>query len=75
MCVNLCIGMITPPAGVNLFAAAPITGVSMTAAARAILPFLGVQLLALMFTTHITKLRFGYHQLCTEKSPGKNKRR
>ncbi len=53
MCVNLCIGMITPPVGVNLFVAAPIAGVSMTAVARAILPFLGVQLLALMLITYI----------------------
>lgn len=53
MCVNLCIGMITPPVGVNLFVAAPIAGVSMTAVARAVLPFLGVQLLALMLITYI----------------------
>ena len=53
MCVNLCIGMITPPVGVNLFVAAPIAGVSMTSVARAILPFLGVQLLELMLITYI----------------------
>ena len=56
MCVNLCIGMITPPVGVNLFVAAPIAGVSMTSVARAILPFLGVQLLALMLITYIPSI-------------------
>ncbi len=48
MCVNICVGMITPPVGVNLFVAAPIAGISMTAISRAVLPFLGAQLIALL---------------------------
>ena len=40
MCVNICIGMITPPVGVNLFVAAPIAEVSMTRISKAVVPFL-----------------------------------
>ena len=51
MCVNVCVGMITPPLGVNLFVAAPVGGVSMTAISRAILPFLFVEVAGLFLIT------------------------
>lgn len=47
VCVNICIGMITPPVGVNLFVAAPIAGVSLTEITRSVLPFVGAYLVAL----------------------------
>lgn len=56
MCVNICIGMITPPVGVNLFVAAPIAGTTMTRISRAILPFLGMQLLCLAIIVLCPKL-------------------
>jgi len=48
MCVNICIGMITPPVGVNLFVAAPIGNVTMTQISRAVMPFLLAEIAALM---------------------------
>ena len=48
MTVNVCIGMITPPMGVNLFVAGPVAGVSMTRLSRAIRPFLAVELVGLI---------------------------
>ena len=52
MCVNICIGMITPPVGVNLFVAAPIAGISMVSISRAVLPFLGAQVIALLIISY-----------------------
>lgn len=53
MCVNICVGMITPPVGVNLFVAAPIAGVSMTRMSKGILPFLAALLIGLTLITYI----------------------
>ncbi len=39
MCVNLVIGMITPPVGMTLFVAAPIAGISFGLIVRAVVPF------------------------------------
>ncbi|WP_027188699.1 TRAP transporter large permease [Desulfovibrio cuneatus] len=47
MCVNICVGMITPPVGVNLFVAAPIANVGMTQISRAVLPFLAALMIGL----------------------------
>ena len=46
--VNISIGMITPPVGVNLFAAVPIAKTTLTKISRAILPFILVELVALV---------------------------
>lgn len=51
VCVNICIGMITPPVGVNLFVAAPVAGVPISALSRAVMPFMGVILIALLLIT------------------------
>jgi len=56
MLVNLNIGLITPPVGVCLFAAAPIAGISIERISRAVLPFIGAQLVALMLLTYIPEL-------------------
>ena len=56
MCVNICIGTITPPVGVNLFVSAPIAGITMTQISKAIMPFLGVQLLCLIVIVLCPKL-------------------
>ncbi len=56
MCVNICIGMITPPVGVNLFVAAPIAGITMTRISRAIIPFLLMQLTCLVIIVLFPKL-------------------
>lgn len=56
MLVNLNIGLITPPVGVCLFAAAPIAGISLERIAKAALPFIGAELIALMLLTYIPEL-------------------
>ncbi|MGE0314465.1 MAG: TRAP transporter large permease [Lautropia sp.] len=47
MILNLNIGLLTPPLGVSLFAAERIAGCGLTAVIRAVLPFIGVNLVAL----------------------------
>lgn len=56
MVVNLAIGFFTPPVGVNLFVASGISGVSIEALSRAVLPFIVAMLITLLFLTFIPKL-------------------
>ena len=56
MLVNLNIGLITPPVGVCLFAAAPIAGISIERLSKAVLPFIGAELFALLLLTYIPEL-------------------
>jgi tripartite ATP-independent transporter DctM subunit len=56
MLVNLNIGLITPPVGVCLFVAAPIAGVTIEKLSKAVLPFVGAELFALMLLTYIPEL-------------------
>ncbi len=53
MVVNLEIGMVTPPVGLNLFVTAGITKMSILGVARAALPWTMVLLLFLMIITYI----------------------
>lgn len=59
MCVNLAIGFITPPYGINLFTASAISGVSMGRLSKNILPFLGALIVVLMLLTYIPWLSTG----------------
>lgn len=57
MVVNLAIGMVTPPVGVNLFVAAPIADTSLERLSRAVLPFfliLIVNVLVISFVPSIS---------------------
>ena len=56
MLVNLNFGLITPPVGTCLYAAAPIAKLSIEKISKAVLPFIGVELIALMFLTYIPEL-------------------
>ena len=56
MVVNLAIGFITPPIGVNLFLAASITDVSVMDIAKKALPMIGYFLVALVLITFIPAL-------------------
>lgn len=56
MVVNLAIGFITPPIGVNLFVAASITDVSVMDIAKKALPMIGYFLVALVLITFIPAL-------------------
>ena len=56
MVVNLAIGFITPPLGVNLFVGSSISGLSIEALSRAIVPFFFVMLLSLVLIIFIPQL-------------------
>jgi C4-dicarboxylate transporter DctM subunit len=56
MVVNLEIGMVTPPVGLNLFVTAGITGMSIMQVVRAALPWLSVLLVFLVIVTYIPDL-------------------
>ncbi len=56
MVVNLALGMITPPFGVNLFAACTVARVSLDKIIRHLVPFVGVVLACLMVITYVPAL-------------------
>ncbi len=56
MVVNMEIGLLTPPVGLNLFVAAGITKQSLLWAAKAALPWLGVLLAALILITYVPSI-------------------
>ena len=53
MVVNLAIGFVTPPMGVNLFVASNLTKLPVMDIAKRVLPFIGAFLIALLFITFI----------------------
>ncbi|MDD1510013.1 C4-dicarboxylate TRAP transporter large permease protein DctM [Pseudomonas sp. CNPSo 3701] len=53
MVVNMEIGLITPPVGLNLFVTSAVTGMSLTAVIRAAMPWLMLLLSFLMIITYI----------------------
>ncbi len=53
MVLNIQIGMLTPPFGLNLFVAAGITKRPLTLIARGVIPFIGIMLLCLLLVTYI----------------------
>ena len=56
MVVNMEIGMITPPVGLNLFVTSGITGMSLMAVTRAALPWLAVMFVFLALVTYIPQI-------------------
>jgi C4-dicarboxylate transporter DctM subunit len=56
MVVNMEIGMVTPPVGLNLFVASGISGLSLTAVIRASLPWLILLLAFLMLVTYVPEI-------------------
>ena len=63
MVVNLALGMITPPFGVNLFAACTVARVSLDKIIRHLVPFVGVVLACLMVITYVPALSLGLRDL------------
>lgn len=53
MVVNMEIGMITPPVGLNLFVTSGITGMSILQVVRAALPWLMILLVFLVIVTYV----------------------
>lgn len=56
MIVNLALGMVTPPMGVNLFAACSIAKISLEQMVKPLIPFVAVILGCLMLITYIPEI-------------------
>lgn len=56
MVVNLAIGFITPPLGVNLFVGSGISGLSIETLSKAIVPFFVAMIITLLFITFIPQI-------------------
>ncbi len=56
MVVNLALGMITPPFGVNLFAACTVAKISLDRIVTHLMPFVGVVLCCLMVITYVPEI-------------------
>ena len=56
MTVNMEIGMVTPPVGLNLFVTSGITGMSVMHVVRAALPWLSVLLVFLVIVTYVPQI-------------------
>jgi len=56
MVVNMEIGMITPPVGLNLFVTSGITGMSLVQTTKAALPWLAILLVFLLLVTYIPEI-------------------
>lgn len=56
MVVNMEIGMITPPIGLNLFVTSGVTGMNLMQVTRAALPWVGILMLFLILVTYVPGL-------------------
>jgi C4-dicarboxylate transporter, DctM subunit len=56
LAVNLAIGQITPPVGVNLFVASTFSQIDVAQLSRAVLPFLIAEIIALLFIIFVPQL-------------------
>ncbi|MBQ1281824.1 MAG: TRAP transporter large permease subunit, partial [Oscillospiraceae bacterium] len=53
MVANASIGMFTPPFGLNLFVAGPVTGNDMKTIMKGVMPFVAISILALLLITYV----------------------
>jgi C4-dicarboxylate transporter, DctM subunit len=67
MVVNLALGMITPPFGVNLFAACTVARISLDRIITQLIPFVLVALACLMVITYVPGLSLGLRDLVYAK--------
>jgi C4-dicarboxylate transporter, DctM subunit len=63
MVVNLALGMITPPFGVNLFAACTVAKIPLNAIVTRLVPFVLVVLACLIVITYVPQLSLGLRDL------------
>lgn len=56
MVVNLAVGLVTPPVGLNLFVAADLSNLSLVKISKAVLPFIGVLILDIVLVSAIPQL-------------------
>jgi tripartite ATP-independent transporter DctM subunit len=67
MVVNLALGMITPPFGVNLFAACTVARISLDRIIKDLIPFVLVILVCLMVVTYVPALSLTLRDLVYNK--------
>lgn len=67
MVVNLALGMITPPFGVNLFAACTVAKISLDRIVTQLFPFVGVVLTWLMIVTYVPDISLFLRDLVYSK--------
>jgi tripartite ATP-independent transporter DctM subunit len=67
MVVNLALGMITPPFGVNLFAACTVARISLDQIVTRLIPFILVVLACLMVITYVPVISIGLRDLVYAK--------
>jgi len=63
MVVNLAMGMITPPFGVNLFAACTVARISLDQIIKHLIPFVLVIIACLMVVTYVPTVSLGFRDL------------
>jgi C4-dicarboxylate transporter, DctM subunit len=63
MTMNLAIGLITPPVGIDLYVASGLTGLPLKEISIGIIPFLLVSLVALLLVTYIPEISLWLPQL------------
>jgi tripartite ATP-independent transporter DctM subunit len=63
MVVNLALGMVTPPFGVNLFAACTVANIPLERLIKPLLPFVGVVLACLMIITYVPEISLFLKQM------------
>jgi len=56
MTVNLAIGQVTPPVGVNLYVAAPMAGINLKEISKAVVPFVIASTIVLLIITYIPQV-------------------
>ena len=56
MVVNLAIGLYTPPVGTTLFISSAISGASIGATVKALMPFYGVAIVVLLLISYVPAL-------------------
>ncbi|WP_210542930.1 TRAP transporter large permease [Rhodoferax sp. PAMC 29310] len=68
MVVNMEIGMVTPPVGLNLFVTSGVTGMSLVQVTKAALPWLSVLLIFLLIITYVPIISVGLPDLMFGKA-------
>ncbi|MEW6662502.1 MAG: TRAP transporter large permease [Bacillota bacterium] len=56
MVTNLCLGLVTPPLGVNLYVASGISKLRLEDVSKAIIPFIGAAIVVLLIITYIPSI-------------------
>ena len=69
MVVNLALGMITPPFGVNLFAACTVARISLDQIVKHLAPFVGVVLACLMVITYVPAISLALRDAVYPRQP------